>query len=239
MKKLTLLTLIIVSLVNSTSCYFSETKEKQKPVVEEVENNRKYYMKESWLQFGLFTYNVWDLDSFEFDSVMEKRESRLYNIRQKADLGENIFMIKNMAEEKTEYVVKREYKNRDKLDMTYFSIFRDLKDASSDKLAFISQVYPDDNFLFKAEIGDKTYEINKTNPMLNSPVGSVKNIAFALKDDEGEVYCYFLKKFSFTGNIYEIVINSENLLYNDGFYVALCIFVDQVLKENNYYYKYY
>lgn len=236
MKKLCLLILLMMPLA---SCYFSETREKQKPVVNELENHRKYFLRESIVQFPLFTYNVWDFESFEFDDMMTKRETRLYNIRQKAALGENIYIIRNLVEDKKEYVLKEDFIHPNKLDLTYYSIYLDENDASSDKLVSLSQIFADDNFNFKVEMGGKTYRINKTNEMLNSPVGTVRNIAFALTDEEGTVYCYFLKKFSFNFNQYEIVINTDNILEKDGFYITLCIFVDQVLKENNYYYKYY
>lgn len=208
----------------------SDDTKKQMLVRPQFDFQKTYLLRQAPLYFSIH-YNVWKsvpINLFDFDSIQDFQNAKQFKVFQKITLIDNIYNIEDRVNKK-KYVLKNEKTDDSDKFLTY-SI-----NSENKSIGLIKQVEEKNIFNFELKYKDRIFLINGSKK--NSEDNIYGFVYEIIDKDKNRKLGVIFKEYKYYINEYEIYINREFGIVEDPIFIALGVFIDQVLRENDYQYK--
>ncbi len=225
MKKIAILFIIILSI----SC-FSQQVKKENLTRSSFEYQKTFILRQMPVDF-ITIYNVWKyypVDFTEFTNFKEMQEAKLFKVKQKITFIGNHFVISDKTSGK-KFDLIEEYNIDSSSDgIITYKIHEDKKIIGT-----INQIYSNELFTYDFIYKDETYKIEGEIKKFGQ---NIHSFVFNIKTNDAILGTIF-KQYKYFQNEYEIIINRAYNNIDDPIFICFGVFIDQILKENGYFYK--
>ncbi len=203
-------------------CGYMETK-KENLKRPQFDRSETLYLNRSPVDF-VPTYFVWDALYSQFLDSADMKEGTLFKIVKKPSIEKNIFTLDDIKN-------SSQIKLVESVDLSSDFLYT-IKDGEK-TTGLISKSGDDYRYKYLLTSNDKEFLINGK-PLLQKTTGVNPDIIHSFDFEvsyNGTMLCSIFKENYIFKDEYEIIVNRNYNLLDDKIFVAITIFVDQILRE--------